>query len=280
MKIRSDFVTNSSSANYTLVLRIIDEDGEEAGAGFSVSPECAITMDGGKNGCDITFDGSFSELRAMIKEGKSIDDIIYAMCSGISIDKWDDEEEDEEEDEDDDFFAKADDDEEAKADIAFIKGKVTGDGAGYPRTIIMFKDMANALGITSDKIRYLVTENCKYGSGDSAMWIEMDIFDPYRERYAAAQTDDEKEAIIEEAASYIMSEPEWEINDNEYCIEEPLPIVWGGSYLELCEAVKAALDKKPNHRNGSYWMGSSADITKYDVKTGKTETRSVFYVEG
>ena len=62
MKIRTDFVTNSSSACYTLALRLVSEAGAVAGADFSVSSDGAWTPDGFKTGGDICFTGSFADI--------------------------------------------------------------------------------------------------------------------------------------------------------------------------------------------------------------------------
>ncbi len=264
MKIRTDFVTNSSSACYTLALRLVSEAGAVAGAAFSVSSDGAWTPDGFKTGGDICFTGSFADIGKMILENKDINELINALCSNIEIIRFDDEE---------DF------DEECDSEDTQIvcESGVTGDGANFPNTIRGFKEEAKEIGIMTNQIRYIVTQNIKYGDGDSAMWIEMDIFDPYRARYADAKSKEEKSAVIEEAVQYILTGPKWEINDNDGEIVEPLPVLWSGNVNSLRSAIRDALDGKGNHGSVCYWMGSRAHILEYDVKTGKKKTKTVFY---
>ncbi|MBQ6480453.1 MAG: hypothetical protein IJI45_04995, partial [Anaerolineaceae bacterium] len=271
MKFRTDFVTNSSSASYTLVLEIAAADGAKAKASFDVSEEGDATIDGYKAGYDIYLEGNLENVGKMVQEKKDIDEIIISLCSQIKIegalcddDDWEDEE----------------DDEEMLQSISELKNKLSGDGAGYPRTILKFKKDIQDAGITTDTIRFITARSEKFGSGDSAMWIEMDIFDPYRNRYSAATTEDERNAVIEEAAKYILTEPKWKIKDNESCAEESLPIVWTGSSESLRKSIRDALEEKANHRNGCYWMGASTFVDTYDAELKKEAARPVFLVNG
>ena len=277
MKIRTDFVTNSSSANYTLILKFIGENGAVAAADFSVSPESACTIDGEKTGEDIYLDGSLAFVGQMVKENKDINDIIHSLCSCITIERWNSGE-----DEDEDEWNFMGEDEAKKIEKARkeLEGKVSGDGLEYPLTIKKFKKDVKKLKLTTDQIRYVAVGNAKYGSGDSAMWIKLDIFDPYRDKYAAAETEEERKAVIEETAQFVLTEPEWQVNDNGGRFNRPLPIVWNSSPAALRRAICDALEGKNNHRNGSYWMGAAAKVQKYDVKTGEVQIRTVFYVAG
>lgn len=279
MKFRSDFVTNSSSANYTLVLRLQDEDELEAGAGFSVSPECAITMDGGMNGEDIGLDVPLETLFSALKECADINAVIDLLCNHIEIEMWEDEEDWDDEDEWEGGEEDEEEDEDAKAELAKAVENIDGDASRFPRTISMLRQAAQTLGIDKDNLRYVVAENAKYGSGDSAMWVDLDPLNPFADRYKAAKSDEERDAILEEAADYVLSEPEWPVNDNEYLIEGSLPIIWEGSRNSLIKSIKNYFEGKHNHRNGSYWMGSHSTIQKLDLKEGTITHREVFYVD-
>ena len=281
MKIRTDFVTNSSSANYTLLLRLVTKDEEKASAEFTVSPDGAFTMDGEKCGAGITFTGSLHKTAEMIREGKAVDDIINNLCSGISIAKFDYEEEEVDEDDDfnDDLGFDDEEDEELKAELSNQEGRITGDGAGFPRTIARFKLDARKAGIIAENIRYIEVEKSVSGSGDSAMWIEMNIFNPYRKRFEKAKTEKEKTEIVEEAAAYILSKPELPVKANE-SETKMMRIVWAGSKDSLREAIHNVLDKKSKRRSKEYWMGEKTDFKTFDVKEETSESGSGFYVNG
>ena len=249
---------------------------------FTVSPDGAFTMDGEKCGAGITFTGSLHKTAEIIREGKAADDIIYNLCSGISIAKFDYEEE-YEDDEDDDFNDEPgfddEEDEELKAELSNQEGRITGDGAGFPRTIARFKLDARKAGITAENIRYIEVEKRVSGSGDSAMWIEMNIFDPYRKRFEKAKSEEEKTEIIEEAVVYILSKPEWPVKANE-SETKMMRIVWTGSNDFLRKAIHDVLDKKSKRRSKDYWMGEKTDFKIFDVKEGSTESGFGFYVNG
>ncbi len=381
MKIRTDFVTNSSSANFTLELSFVSETGKKADFDLSVSPETCFSNDGDMTAdCisltpelvdgEVCFDGapafqaqSIEELGTMIFEaaqiegwhgemkdpegdvlrdllsrhnpskkeaneesfffGKTfaIDDAIdyayiedadhlaerieacggklirtpspdgdYIICSdgedagsedtrgdvpcvgefeilarlaeeeGV----FDDEEEDEDDWEDDDDWDEDEDDDYIAVSVRNVA----------PKTIFRFLDACRKNGITPDNLKTVIVKNSKFGSGDSAMWVECDellsAFESYYEEQGEDRNPDKLQALVD----YVKSVPMLPVNDNEYSLPDEMPCAWAQSDNKLIKAMQKLLD---GELSADHWMGTLTNEYRIDVKKKTIENREVLY---
>ena len=93
MKIRSDFVTNSSSANFILELAFYATDGSNAHMDLAVSPEVCFSADGDMGGESITLsprkqDGDILAGSRSIYSAKNIDELCDLLFSAATIEGW------------------------------------------------------------------------------------------------------------------------------------------------------------------------------------------------
>lgn len=258
MKHRSDFVTNSSSANYILQLGFGRKDGTGLIYGFSISPESAGSEDGWVAGEGFEPDALavFSVAIDGIKNKKKIDDIVDEMAENIDVvycgtDHWDEDGYDEDDDGEDEYF-----DEETYKSLKDV----------YPKSLEGFKKMLNEQGFTVDNISTIVVEDCKEGGGDSAMYVNLiDLFGNFMLRY---EKEDDKEKVINDAVEYIRTRPMIEVHDNEYMLDDQERFEWTGTDEDLRKEIKEVLESgKSGHRN--YWMLRS--VNREELKLDSME---------
>ena len=135
-----------------------------------------------------------------------------------------------------------------------------------PKTVAHFKQQCKIKGITIENLNYILIKNCKFGSGDSAMWIESgnSDFKKFKERYQMA-TEQEKETILQEMIEFVKSEPELEVYDNEYELPPKMRCMWSGGEQYLAKELKTYLEQEKD----TYWLGTRSEIYKYDFKQQK-----------
>ncbi len=296
MKIRTDFVTNSSSANFILEIMLEKKDGDGAFMDFAVSPEAAITMDGDMVGEDISLNlGSIKrEIMALCKDpDKSIYDLVDLLThhavvidysgripenvdTSIPDDPAQDKEEDDpwaslydelggdDEDEDDDSYEDNYDD-------------VTVDKI-FPRSIRTLKRACRDLNLKPSEIKFIRSNSQKYGSGDSAMWINLSEFDSYISEYRAAESEEAREAVLDKVVEWLMGEPVMEVEDNEYQVDGKQRIIIPWDEEHARKIMKSVLDGSYKGRN--YWMGAWANIETLDVETGEIKYEEGLVIDG
>lgn len=249
MKIRSDFVTNSSSSNYTFSLYLVGENG----AHIPVEETAYSTERDDDDETNFWFElerGTLEGVRQLALEHSEIAEAVRFLQSKII---WHDLFEDDWEDPDS---------EQKKPVLPVSNQKINYE----------------AIGEKADQIRYIATRKTKHGRGEETISLSYDIVDPFLKRYAEAETKEARDAVVEEATHYVLSKPKWFVSGEDEGWDAT--VMWPKD--DIRESIGAALEYKTNgsyNHYHDYWDGEVAEYTFFDVKTGKTEEYSEFYVE-
>ena len=269
MKHRTDFVTNSSSANYILQLGLgkRDENGRIIGTmtNFAISPESAGSEDGwvAGEGFEPCAPAIYSDVIDAIRNKKSIDDIVDAMLENVDVlysgsGSWDDDDYDEDDDDGDEYW----DDEGTYKTLKEV----------YPKTIARFKQSLKEFKIDHSNIEEIVIEDCKEGGGDSAMFANFrEFLADYILRY---EKEEDKKKVLDEAVEFILSRPTIPVNDNEYMLDDTATLEWTGGEEALRRDLQGILATGKDG-NRDYWMLRSVNRNQLNIKTGEEISESV-----
>lgn len=340
MKFRTDFVTNSSSANYILNIVFVSKDDGFAGLDLAVSPETCWCEDGDMTAEDISltakqFKDGVAVGGELLKNKTSIDELIDLLAETATIDQFyprtsidSDSIADEVFFFDPDFSCQwyegvdamkqyiedmcgtiTDDIDNATVVISnkeakmfpehikmvlnepsfivacdedkmydFDREEFLGDQSVAdvcPKSVKRFKDDCQKAGITVDNLKDIVIVNAKYGNGDSAMYVEKSVFKDFKDRYLAAADDKEREAVLDEAVKFAASEPEVEVCDNEYVLDDTMPI----GFAEDKESLREEFLRYFKGSGRSYWMGSDSEYYTIHFDQNTMEYRHILQLD-
>ena len=139
-----------------------------------------------------------------------------------------------------------------------------------PKTMAAFIENCKKAGITMDNIATITIRNQKDGNGDSAMFFSDEVFKEYKQRYEQAETDEEKNEIVDELVEYVRSEPEVDVADNEGANDGEWPISYLGTDDDLRSYMLEYLNGK---RKRDYYMATLTDEYTIDLKENSLEEK-------
>ena len=272
MKIRTDFVTNSSSANYILEIDLSSTNGSKAVFELAVSPETCFSEDGDMTAEDIHlfpkedkgeiyFKGSAMSSARTIEE---LCDMLFTAAVIEGLYKDDEEYDDDDECEDNEEFYE----------YEMMEPTPVKDVA--PITISNFLNRCKSAEISPENLRTIVVKNCKFGSGDSAMWLDCDVFLEELKKECGGNLPDDPDELLQRAVEFAKSAPVLPINDNSYELPDKIICVWDVDEPTLKQMMKILLD---GNRHGKYWMGTAAREYTIDARNNTLLERHVLYLE-
>lgn len=289
MKIRADFVTNSSSANYILELSMVNEKGKQSNFDLAVSPETCFSDDGDMTAEDIYLipsvkDGEICFADQSLSSKTTIEELASLLFGAARIDGWAgrikdpdgsvleqllaEDDTDEEDDDDDDFDDDDDDDEDYDEDdgISVTVSQVA------PKTIAKFIKTCRKRKITPENLKTIIIRNEKSGSGDSAIFFYVaDLLSGF-DKYCKENGLDKSQDTLHKLVDFVKSEPVVEVSDNEYTVDGEHPCVWESSDSALKSTMKEILD---GNRSRDYFMATFAREYIVDVKHNSVKSREI-----
>ena len=231
MKIRSDFVTNSSSSNYTVTLYLVGENGAQIPLEETV---CSTERDDDDE-WDFWFEleaGALEGVRQLVLENSGIAEAVRFLQSKII---WHDND-----------YNNPD----LPASNKRINYEVIGEKAA--------------------QIRYIAKRKTVWGRGEETISLSYDIVDPFVKRYAEAETKEARDAVVEEATHYVLSKPKWFVSGEDDGWDATVMWPKDDIRESIGAALEYKTNGSYNHYH-DYWDGEVAEYTFFDVKTGKTE---------
>lgn len=131
------------------------------------------------------------------------------------------------------------------------------------------------IGEKADQIRYIATRKTVWGRGEETISLSYDIVDPFVKRYAEAETEEARDAVVKEATQYVLSKPKGGAYSEDGGWDAT--VVWSSPEDSIREALEKKISGRYN-RYHDYWDGEVAEYTYFDVKTGLTTEDTEFYV--
>ena len=258
MKIRTDFVTNSSSASFILEIIFESTEGKKAEMYLAVSPEICSSEDGDIMAEEIHLAPEIKNKKAYfsgktISSASDVEELCDILFGTAEIEGW-----------------RTPGTEEDEEDLDWEDGETVAVKDVAPKTIASFLKECLKNGITTENLARIEIRNERYGSGETAMWVDPSAFDDFRNRYADA-SQEEKEKILEELVRYLMSDPVLPVEDNFGYLPEEVKCVWNCSKATLRKEMR-------NHLEGNsrgYWPGTFTTVYVIDSDGNLAETMDV-----
>lgn len=267
MRIRTDFVTNSSSASYVLELTLETNDGKFARTSLAVSLESCGSDDGYMTARDIFLGTSEMEDDILVDKtsifsAKDIDALCDLLFSAATIEGWEDLKDEDDEFEDEIMFEDSSGRTVSVIDVA-------------PKTLSNFKKECKKSGVTLENLKSITILNAKSGWGESAMYVDGDNkqLAAYRMRYQEA-SEDEKETIVQEFLAFVKSEPELDVVDNGCRLPDTVRCTWNLDDSTLEQEMRKYLKRK----RISHWMGEYGIVETIDISEKTLDSKERLFL--
>ena len=283
MKIRTDFVTNSSSASYILEIALLSTAGKaytckiKAGGESEerVYEDVYLELKQSPEGPAVK--GEDQQLHHLNNAG-NIDELCALLLEAVETTSFEDEEPwSEEASDEDQEWDNSDNDRNQEAEEEPEEDQVSDESSTEvealdPKSRFRATDRSNPNNI--DEIKKVVVENITFGNGDTASWIDLNGVSEIRAFHEAyQQIGADRDAILNHLADYMTNGPvmAWQSNLND--ASRPLPVFWKGVKAAEVEFYKEFLETPWS--DADIWMVSPATIYEADLKADEFIERQI-----